>query len=248
MCIAHVGLTPGYLGGDDEAFVELDGKRFYRSGDLVRLADSGTLVYLGRIDEQVKVGGIRVEPAEIEEALTASSLGPGGRGSPLVAVGNGDLDVALRDLRVGIERARGAASTTPGCARRVGPTSASRRSWPVGSRSPEDLVAIRDRARSRRTGPYDCLHLLSGGKDSTYALLRLVELGFQPYALTLDNGFISDQAMENVRRTVEFLGVDHEFATSDAMNEIFRRQPRTALERLQRLFQDHLHARYRPCS
>ena len=71
LCIAHVGLTPGYLGGDDEPFVELDGERFYRSGDLVRMADDRTLVYLGRIDEQVKVGGIRLEPTEVEAALTA---------------------------------------------------------------------------------------------------------------------------------------------------------------------------------
>ena len=86
----------------------------------------------------------------------------------------------------------------------------------------DDLLAIRDRARATRTGRYDCLHLLSGGKDSTYALLRLVEMGFEPYALTLDNGFISDQAKENIRRTVAFLGIDHAFATTEAMNAIFR--------------------------
>ena len=90
---------------------------------------------------------------------------------------------------------------------------------------------VRDRGRSgrpprpgagERTGRYDCLHLLSGGKDSTYALLRLVAMGFEVFAFTLDNGFISDQAKENIRRSVAFLGIEHEFATTDAMNEIFR--------------------------
>jgi acyl carrier protein len=42
------------------------------------------------------------------------------------------------------------------------------------------------------------------------------------YAFTLDNGFLSEQAMANIRRVVQALGVDHEFATTPAMNEIFR--------------------------
>ena len=49
--IAHPGLTAGYLDGDDDAFVELDGERWYRSGDLVRMLDDETLVYLRRADE-----------------------------------------------------------------------------------------------------------------------------------------------------------------------------------------------------
>lgn len=73
LCTSHVGLTAGYLGSagspDEEPFIDLDGRRFYRSGDLVRMDDDETLIYLGRIDDQVKVGGIRLEPTEVEEAL-----------------------------------------------------------------------------------------------------------------------------------------------------------------------------------
>ncbi len=47
-------------------------------------------------------------------------------------------------------------------------------------------------------------------------------MGFEVYALTLDNGFISEQAKDNVRRTCASLGVRHEFATTESMNEIFR--------------------------
>jgi acyl-coenzyme A synthetase/AMP-(fatty) acid ligase len=43
--------------------------RFYRTGDLVARHDDGEYVYLGRIDDQVKVLGHRVEPAEIEGTL-----------------------------------------------------------------------------------------------------------------------------------------------------------------------------------
>ena len=85
-----------------------------------------------------------------------------------------------------------------------------------------DLDARLAAARARSTGDYDCLHLLSGGKDSSYALYQLVERGWRVHALTLDNGFISEGAKDNIRRSIDALGITHEFATTDAMNEIFR--------------------------
>jgi acyl carrier protein len=64
--------------------------------------------------------------------------------------------------------------------------------------------------------------LYSGGKDSSYALCRLVEMGLSVYAFTLDNGFISEGAKENIRRVTRQLDVPVEFATTPAMNAIFR--------------------------
>ncbi|MGI5347751.1 amino acid adenylation domain-containing protein [Streptomyces sp. CA-250714] len=86
----HVGGTAvsyGYHGRPAEtaaAFAPLGaaGDVYYRTGDLARWRGDGTLQYLGRIDDQVKIRGHRVEPAEVQLALTRQ---PGVREAAVLA-------------------------------------------------------------------------------------------------------------------------------------------------------------------
>jgi amino acid adenylation domain-containing protein len=78
LCLGGPGLAQGYVNRPEETrarfvphpFDPTPGARVYRTGDRARWRPDGTLEYLGRLDAQVKIRGVRIEPGEIEAVLS----------------------------------------------------------------------------------------------------------------------------------------------------------------------------------
>jgi len=231
MYLAGDGLARGYLNRPElsaEKFLTTEDPRqkgsrlrLYKTGDLARWSADGRMEFLGRADHQVKIAGARVELGEIEARLLQHA--------------------DVRECVVDIVDPRGKASkqlihcTRCGLADNVPGTSFDAEgvcnicrgydSYVEKAQSyfktARELTALVAEMQAARTGAYDCLVLLSGGKDSTYMLYQVCSLGLKPLVFTLDNGFISEEAKANIRRVVESLGLELVVGGTPHMNAIF---------------------------
>ncbi len=224
--IAGINLAQGYLNQptlSDESFIEdpfYTGERMYKTGDLAQW-QNGKLVYLGRKDDQYKIRGIRIEKAEVEHAINSH---PKIKSSYLRLV----KPKSVKTNEISNCQRCGIASNYPDLRFDSSGICNLCRDYELYYDKAEqyfsDLAALEKLLTNnakRKTDRYDCLMLLSGGKDSTYALYQLSKMGFSIYAMTLDNGFISASAKTNIQRTVDELSIDHEFTTTEFMNDIF---------------------------
>ena len=93
LCVGGPGVARGYWAQPrttaacfvPDPFSNTRGQRLYRTGDLARFLSNGEIEFLGRVDEQVKVRGFRIEPGEIEMALRQD---PAVREAAVAAVAN----------------------------------------------------------------------------------------------------------------------------------------------------------------
>ena len=236
MYVAGAGVARGYLDRAElsaERFLDdpfVTGERMYRTGDLARWQANETgeleLLFLGRADHQVKIRGHRIELGEIEAALLAH---------PSIRECVVDVRETQRAVLAPTDEgsivhcaACGLPSNYPGvsfnaesvCSLCTAYTSYEEK---VKSyfKAEGDLRAIVQKASATKEGKYDSVVLLSGGKDSTYMLYQVVEMGLTPLVFSLDNGYISDGAKANIQRVVDDLGLDLHFGSTPHMNAIF---------------------------
>jgi amino acid adenylation domain-containing protein len=226
--VSGVGLSDGYWNNKG-----LTGQKYlnnpfqpeskiYDTGDLARLNSKGEIEYLGRKDQQVKIGGIRIELSEIELALANHTAIKACVVELIDTKKTVPIEPITNCIRCGLPSNYPTAEfDQSGVCNYCLSFEDYRENAQKYFKTPADFQKLLDRSRAEPHGEYDCLMLLSGGKDSTYALAQLVGMGFKVLAYTLDNGYISESAKDNIKRVVNVLGVDHVFGNTTAMNEIF---------------------------
>ena len=213
-------LAIGYsdLALTESKFPMIHGNRYYRAGDLCYLRKDGSLVYIGREDNIVKIGGKRQDLGEIESKILthpgvdAVSVRLMQRNPVQSQVTHNCVQCGLPDNYPGItfneEGLCSVCETFEGYQRRM-------------SGYFKTMQSLEELLKAPNPSEYDCLVLLSGGKDSSYALASLAKMNVRILAFTLDNGYISDFAKKNINLLVSKLGVDHVYGTTEFMNEIF---------------------------
>jgi amino acid adenylation domain-containing protein/non-ribosomal peptide synthase protein (TIGR01720 family) len=229
ICISGDNVGRGYLNRDQltaERFVEspfLSGHRLYCTGDIGRYLSDGQIQFIGRRDTQVKIRGYRIELGEIENRLKqfrkqqeylkidlAQDSSPSPAQTPIRC---GRCLLTTNHPGVQVD-----GSGICNVCRQFDAYGAEIRDY---FRPFDEFKAVLEQARQTSQSEYDCLLLYSGGKDSSYVLYRLVEMGLKVLAYTFDNGFISAAAFKNIERMTSSLNVDTVVTQADAMNELF---------------------------
>ncbi|MFK7730272.1 MAG: AMP-binding protein [Pseudomonadales bacterium] len=190
----------------------------YDTGDQAIRQANGNLVYLGRLDKQRKFRGARVELEEIEAVANCSGL---------------ISDAVVRVTTDGADQQHtlcvkcGIASNVPGIRMQASSVCSVCNDFESKRASLEPYFKTQDElhnAMQARIAPKQgasCLAMVSGGKDSSYMLCKLVEMGFRPVVFTLDNGYLSEHALANVERMCKRLDLHWERQCPADMNAIF---------------------------
>ncbi len=89
-------------------------------------------------------------------------------------------------------------------------TNTAKRSY-VGEESDKQLAAWVKKIKSQgKNNEYDCLIGVSGGVDSSYVAYLCKKLGLRPLAVHLDNGWNSEEAVQNIKNVCGKLGIDYQ--------------------------------------
>lgn len=204
----------GYLGDPAltaQRFVpspDSPGERMYLTGDIGMRSARGEFFFIQRKDRQLQIRGHRIEPREIEDGLRRYSPPPADASTPVSCE-----RCLLTTAYPGVEVTNGICSVCSGF-------EDYRDDAQSYFRDTDELIRLV--AAQNKGADYDALLLFSGGKDSTYALYRLMDLGLRVLAFTFDNGYISQGAFRNIQRITEQLGVDLEVGQVQAMDEVFK--------------------------
>ena len=224
--IAGDSVARGYINNNEKtelSFIKpmFNEERMYRSGDAGRWLEDGNIEFLGRVDEQIKMRGYKIEPGEIESVLSSCS----GIKDCVITIKDGKK----RKAETKVCKICGIPSAYPNVGIGEDNVCGVCRDFEMYKsyadmyfKKVEDLdTLIREKNRDKQ-GKYDCLLLYSGGRGSAYALYTLVDKGYKVLAATYDNGYFTKSDMDNIKTILNKLGVDHVILTHKNTDKILK--------------------------
>ncbi|WP_158632479.1 non-ribosomal peptide synthetase [Verrucosispora sp. FIM060022] len=220
-------LADGYLGRPEltaDRFTTLGGQPAYRTGDRVRVRDDGQLDYLGRLDDEVKINGHRIDPAAVESVLLGLD---GVRECAVVAqdLGNGMKRlVAYVAGTVSADEVRGylaqrlPAAAVPGVVRLVG-------ALPRSSTGKIDRGTLRATPASGPGGP-TAAEPYAGSGSAEYLPEpgeELIPLSYSQHRLWFLHAMEGPTATYNMPLVIELDGVPDQQALAAALTDLVTR-------------------------
>jgi amino acid adenylation domain-containing protein/non-ribosomal peptide synthase protein (TIGR01720 family) len=232
ICLAGDSLARGYINNRDMTLTHFMPNTFgpgklYRTGDVGRWLEDGNIEIMGRVDDQVKIRGFRIELGEIENTLNNH---PAIHESVVVAKTREQLKEQVRECKI-----CGIWSNYPGikvnneqvcniCEN----LSLYKNLIDQYFLTPQDFELKIREGNKNSAGKYDCVLVYACERVATYALYKLLDMGFKVLTVTYDSGHYDQSSLDRIKRITSNLGVDHIFLRHDKSNEILKESLKVA--------------------
>ncbi len=195
--------------------------RLYHTGDLGRWLPDGNIEILGRMDVQLKVRGYRIEPGEIETLLLKQHTVDE---CVVLAANASQWREEVKTCRIcGINTRYNVEVHDDSICLHCHNLGSYKEDFELYFKNLDDLKELILKKNEGHDSKYDCLMLYNGGRSAGYAIYQLVEMGIRVLAVTYDNGYFSKKDIENIKRTLKSIGVDHDIVTHPATDPVLKR-------------------------
>jgi len=232
ICIAGAGLARGYINDRDKTLSQFIDNPFgagklYRTGDVGRFLEDGNIEIMGRLDQQLKIRGHRIEIAEVENAVAGF---PAVTEAVVTAKTLAELKEQVRECRI-----CGIWSNYPGI--KVNDEqvcnicenlSLYKKLINEYFQTEADFEFKLREGNRNRDGDYDCILVYACERVATYALYKLLDMGFKVLTVTYDSGHYDQAGLDRIKRITTNLGVDHIFLRHKDSDRILRESLKVA--------------------
>ncbi|MCP4217174.1 MAG: AMP-binding protein, partial [bacterium] len=232
ICIAGNSLARGYINNREKTVTHFVDNPFgpgklYKTGDMGHYLPDGNVVISGRTDDQVKIRGHRIEPGDIETALAGH---PYIREAVVVAKTNAELKEDIKECKI-----CGIYSNYPGIKISDEHTcnicenlALYKKLITEYFKTPDDFELKLREGNKSRDGKYDCVLVYACERVATYALYKLLDMGFKVMTVTYDSGHYSQESLDRIKRITSNIGVDHAILRHEHSNRILKESLKVA--------------------